>query len=86
MIVPGKPRTRTLVVVETDHSRHVFELDAEATETWEHPAYNPPNTFGHHRLEVTGRILRHVVYDRADGDDLLKETNLLEEGRKSLKP
>lgn len=79
--IPTNPRMRTLVVVETAGKRHVFELDAEATETWEHPAYNAPHTFGPHRLALGGAVMRHIVYDRQAGDDLLKEQEAICEAK-----
>jgi len=72
------PRVRTLVVVDTETKRHVFELDAKAEETWEDPRFNDPHAFGPHRLEVNGTILRHVVYDRSHGDELLPDQAQIE--------
>lgn len=69
---------RTLVVIETDNERHVYELDAEATETYENPKFNPSHRFGPLRLEVEGAVLRHVVYERQDGDDLLRDQGSIE--------
>lgn len=87
--LPRIESIRTMVVIEQGDKRHVMEIAAEATITYDDPndlfapSWLPPVPIERH-LGLEGLILRHVVFDMSYQPDLFRGQTEVEASRSEI--